>query len=141
MWHRLRALTRREWGALLETALVCVGVELGLRALPLPRFLGMLRRYPTRSHPSPAVQTAELQRLAAAVFRRAPWRMTCLKQALVLLVLLRRRGLPATVRIGLATHGDALRAHAWIEHRGRVLLDDPAIARQFPGVMSLVSAA
>lgn len=140
MWRNLRALTLREWGLVWEMVFVCVGVQVGLCLMPVSRFLSLLRHLPDHPQVSAPFPMTEFQRFAAACFRRAPWRMSCLAQSLVLLTLLRRRGLPARVRIGLAKHGERLRAHAWVEHDGQVLLDDPAIPQQFQSVMSLVSA-
>jgi hypothetical protein len=51
--------------------------------------------------------------------RRRP---SCLEEALVLARTLGRAGHVATVRIGVARAGARLRAHAWLEHEGRVLL-------------------
>jgi transglutaminase-like putative cysteine protease len=49
----------------------------------------------------------------------------CLTTSLVLTALLARRGIPATLVIGV--RADPFAAHAWVEHRGRPLLP-PATA-------------
>lgn len=52
------------------------------------------------------------------VMRRNP----CLPRALAALVLLRRRGVPAELRIGVGRDADgALKAHAWVESEGAVV--------------------
>jgi hypothetical protein len=53
-------------------------------------------------------------------------RVTCLKEALVLVWLLRRAGITTTLRIGVARHAGDLQAHAWLEHDGRALGGLPA---------------
>jgi hypothetical protein len=48
---------------------------------------------------------------------------SCLTQALATELLLRRRGFPAVLRIGVAEkQGGKVEAHAWIEAEGRVLV-------------------
>ena len=52
---------------------------------------------------------------------------TCLSQALTAQILLRRRGYPAVVRIGVArTHGRRLEAHAWVECAGQIVIGGSA---------------
>jgi hypothetical protein len=48
---------------------------------------------------------------------------TCLKRSLILLRLLRKRGIPAELRLGVRKVDDDFSAHAWIECAGRTLLD------------------
>jgi len=50
--------------------------------------------------------------LAAA--RRAPWRCQCLEQSIAGKMMLRARGIPATLYLGVEKHDDAIRAHAWL---------------------------
>lgn len=65
------------------------------------------------------------QDVAWAVHRvsRAVPGATCLTQALAAQLLLSRRGYPSRLRIGVAhAPGDGLRAHAWLESDGLVVL-------------------
>jgi Transglutaminase-like superfamily len=67
-------------------------------------------------------------RVGAAVTRvlgALPRDPRCLTKSLVLLALLSRRGIPATLVIGV--RHDPFAAHAWVEHDGRPLLP-PATA-------------
>ncbi len=67
-------------------------------------------------------------RLGAAVTRLLgvlPRDPRCLQKSLVLTELLARRGIPATLVIGVRP--DPFAAHAWVEHAGRPLLP-PATA-------------
>ena len=76
---------------------------------------------------------ADLWRAYRAV-RRAkrlwPGRVMCLQTALTLQAVLRARGIPATVRIGVRCDGGDVKAHAWIETGGYVL-DDARLAGEF----------
>ena len=64
------------------------------------------------------------------VARHLPLELTCLDRAIALHRMLQESGIEATVRIGVARHTSTvdverpLVAHAWVEHCGRVLLDD-----------------
>lgn len=65
--------------------------------------------------PDPELVRRSVRRVArtAAFF---PGRAECLEQSLALLVLLRRRGLDAELRIGVERL--PFTAHAWVEHAG-----------------------
>jgi len=56
---------------------------------------------------------------------------SCLAQSLTVWFLLRRQGIPASLRIGVRLQHGRLEAHAWTEHRNRVLDDDADIGRRF----------
>jgi hypothetical protein len=56
---------------------------------------------------------------------------TCLRQALLLHWLLRRRGLQPELRIGVRKQGEALDAHAWMELDGHPLQSSPVAHSPF----------
>jgi hypothetical protein len=62
--------------------------------------------------------------------RHLPLDTSCLRQSLVVWWLLRRRGLPAVLRMG-ANNDDGFRAHAWVELDGRPVNDRPDVAERF----------
>lgn len=113
---RLRGLSRSDWGVLLDCAWVIPAVELSVRWRAPRRWLPP----PSESAPAPAssVSTAAADRVAHlvdAVYRRLPVEPTCLTRSLVLYRLLRRRGIPCQLRIGLRRNQSALEGHAWTE--------------------------
>jgi len=66
-----------------------------------------------------SLQTGTRVLMIAGAMQRAsrhlPWKCTCLVQALAGKVMLRRRGLPSTLYLGVAKNGDGnLCAHAWL---------------------------
>jgi hypothetical protein len=63
--------------------------------------------------------------------RNHPGRPSCLRRAMALNALLRTRGCPARVIIGVARGADGIDAHAWVEVRGAVIEDAPDVARRF----------
>ena len=47
---------------------------------------------------------------------------SCLSQALATQVMLGRRGRSATLRIGVANEEGAVKAHAWLETEGKIII-------------------
>ena len=79
------------------------------------------------------------ERLAWAVTaasRRVP-AATCLTQALALHLLCRRRGWPTQLQIGVARSDGAFRAHAWVEHDGKILIGEPVSPNAFTTLPSV----
>ncbi len=64
--------------------------------------------------------------VAAAFF---PGRAVCLEQSLALYVLLRRRGVPAELRLGVQVY--PFYAHAWVELDGRPVNEDQETVEKF----------
>jgi hypothetical protein len=58
-------------------------------------------------------------------------RPTCLTRSLTLGRLLRRQGLAANLRLGVAMPNGRFAAHAWVEHGGVVLNDTQDVARRY----------
>lgn len=120
-WQRLRQLRLTDWRLLGTTITTVVLVRVALSLLPykvVRRLLARLAARPLRLTVAPA-------RIAWAVSgcsRCVPW-ATCLTQALAGETLLRRAGHTSVVHIGVAL-GELgkLKAHAWLECQGRILL-------------------
>lgn len=143
--RKLLTLPLQAWLTLLELAVIAFGIEMGLRALPLKRLLRLLLR--PRAHQAVvppeevARRSAVLVPLAHAVFRRYPFNLTCLKQSLILLVLCRRHGLPAELRIGVSKSADTLSAHAWLAQGSDPLGASPEPSQDFPAIFSFGASA
>jgi hypothetical protein len=89
---------------------------------------------------SPADRMTRSQRVAYCVrvaARRGPYRATCLRESLVTWWLLRRRGIPATLRIGVGKEAADLKAHAWVEVDGQSIIDGEEALRDFAGIHQL----
>lgn len=65
-------------------------------------------------------------RRVAQIATRVPWRTSCLVQAVAGCLLLRRRGIAATIRLGVKKDNGALAAHAWLMVGGQVVLGGQA---------------
>ena len=70
-------------------------------------------------------------RLVNIAARRGPYKATCLGKSLALWWLLRRRGVAAELRIGVRLNEGVLDAHAWVEHAGVPINEQPDVAEEF----------
>ncbi|MBI4638607.1 MAG: lasso peptide biosynthesis B2 protein [Candidatus Rokubacteria bacterium] len=121
---RLLRLSREERVVLVEAWALFLLLEFLLRLLSFTGVLALARRHP-RLPPRPsAPSVARLVWLVEVAGRYATPTPTCLKHALVLSWLLRRRGVVTTLRIGVARRGSELGAHAWLEQGGEVVFGD-----------------
>ena len=113
-----------------EAAVLLGFVWVGLSTLPFSTLSRLLNRCCGRNGRGPRSSRAPLRRVTwavTAVGRRLPAVGTCVVEALAADAMLRRRGYACELRFGVQPPGDgstALRAHAWIEHRGVVVLGE-----------------
>ena len=119
---------------LVAAATAAMGIiRIGLWVLPFRLVHGAATRLarPSRSF---ATTTPAVERVvwAVVVGSRFVPHATCLTQALTAHVLLRRRGRPAELRLGVAPNGGGLEAHAWVESGGRVIIGDADVRRYAP---------
>jgi hypothetical protein len=108
---------------LARLAFLLPAVGASLRLLGFKRTRDLLERFA----PPPAQQELgetslfenanRIARLVGIAANHGPYRATCLRRSLMLWWLLRRRGIPAELRIGVRKDGKDLNAHAWVEHR------------------------
>lgn len=140
---RWRALSPRERILLPLLMLALPVVSLLLKRLGYRRTRSLLERFCSNRPiaPAPNITRAELahaQRLArliAIAGRRGPIKTTCLRQALLLHVLLRRRGLPSQLLLGVRRISDSPpEMHAWVELNGLSLDPSSAPAKPFTAV-------
>jgi hypothetical protein len=114
---RFLALPLKEQGRTVEAALLLLAVSLLLELLPFRRTVGLLRVAPGRESGGrrSAAGAAQVGRAIARAARHVPFRAACLQQAFAAALMLRRRGLAATVHLGVAREvpEPVLTAHAW----------------------------
>jgi len=116
---RFLRLSPAERTLLLQAALLLWGVRLGLWALPFRTLQRLLARLRGASSQHAALGKVVWATEVASAFVPAP---TCLTRALAAHTLAARYGHPTELRIGVATRAGNFEAHAWLEHRGKVLL-------------------
>lgn len=134
----LRMLTNTRWDELCDVVSAQMAL-IGARILVWRRPVGQLL-VPKRASRRelvivPVHHRIEAARLAEAVQRASRhglFRPRCLVRALALHRMIERRGIAgSTVRIGVRREGDALLAHAWVEHQGVVLGDTTSTTSAF----------
>ena len=111
-------------------------IGLGLRTLGFEKTRELLaRQIPDVRWPvtHDALDPETLAHLVHIAARHGAYRARCLEESMLLWWLLRRRGHPATLRIGVNTDDATFRAHAWVELSGRVLNDADGASRRFSG--------
>ena len=111
----------------LQTLVVFAVLDVGFRMFGFPRVFLFVNRWGGRSvEPAPlSIQRRRLRRTLEAVRTASRYYhrrgLDCLPRSLAIYVLLRRQGVPATLRIGVKRFPFA--AHAWVECLGEILDD------------------
>lgn len=62
-----------------------------------------------------------------------PWSGRCLARSLALWWALKRRGVDASLHLGVRRTAGTFEAHAWVAYEGRVLADSDSVWTEFPG--------
>jgi hypothetical protein len=109
--------------------LLLVRTHLKLRGFgPSVRWARRLAARPAHAEPRAGIvePTAYRVAVAAAFF---PGRAVCLEQSLALYVLLRRRGVPAELSLGVQAY--PFQAHAWVELNGEPVNEEPETVEKF----------
>lgn len=130
---RFWKLRNDEKTALIAAAVALAASALALRTLGLKRTLKLLSRVPrggSRRDEHDQTLTTEAQAVDRA--SRATGMGTCLSKSLALYLRLRRKGIDARLRIGVAKGGGALSAHAWLERDGLVINGGHETAGSYP---------
>ncbi len=126
-WSRWRQLPESERRILVALTLALPVIDIGIRIFGFKRTQKAVSRLTRNTVPrscsghdlANANRLAELADIAGV---HGLYRITCLRQAILVQHRLRRRGLPVELRIGARKNaGGALDAHAWVELEGVAL--------------------
>ncbi|MGH9690435.1 MAG: lasso peptide biosynthesis B2 protein [Candidatus Acidiferrales bacterium] len=122
-WRRFLGLSHFERRIVLESAVTLISTRVGLHVTGFRRWKGLLLRLTPSMVTDPATTCFAriIARTLAATERHLFFRANCLERSLALWWLLRRRGIPAELRIGGRKENDQFEAHAWVEWNGAVL--------------------
>jgi hypothetical protein len=134
--QRWRRLPAGERSVTLAVAGLVPLVSCSLWLIGFPRTVWWLERsarVAAGAGPGGALVIRQGTAAVARVRRYTPWTGRCLARALSLWWVLRRRGVPASVSLGVRYASDLLEAHAWVVHKGDVLADSRLIGEQYPG--------
>lgn len=136
-WRRWRALSAAQRWLLVEAGILLLGAKV---ALPLVR-IEPERGTPVDVDNETREAARAIARMVAIASARAPFRVTCLHRTLVLRRLLRARGVPCALRLGVRSWDGAFEAHAWVELAGVPLNDDEAHVARFCALVGPVASA
>ncbi|MFN3350504.1 lasso peptide biosynthesis B2 protein [Pseudorhodoplanes sp.] len=104
-----------------EAALLLRLSQLAISLLPPSRIFAWVDRPPGRVRRFAADEADWVAWAVEHVARRRGMKAACLVQALAAHAMLRRRGIPSTLCLGVCGSGGSVAAHAWIESQGRRL--------------------
>jgi hypothetical protein len=139
--RKLRSLNGEDRVALIPATLRLLTVRVALRILPFRTVLRWAERpvkedqSPRHLAPGTLRRIRALERAGHGLFPKNP----CLTQALAAHRLLRKKGQPSELRIGVRrTTERLLEAHAWVENRGEILIGERGLADghvSFPSIL------
>lgn len=140
-WSRLTELRWCDWRDLLVALVLLPLIDVSLRLRGYQRTRTLCMRFaPTIDARPTAIATStasidQAQRTARMVSiagRRSLWPTSCLRQALVLWLLLARRGVSTQIRIGVEGGASSeFSAHAWVEGLGQVLIGGEHVRERY----------
>ena len=138
---RLAALPPSEWLLLCQFVFFVLCMSVSLRYLALPRLIDFLKqgtRHPLLQHFPLRHRTVSVDRLivladmAAKSARSLGW---CLARSLLLFWLLKARGEPIELLVGMHRESALRTGHAWLERGGQVVADDLTATGSFVPVV------
>ena len=130
---RFRSLPASDRTLFAFALLAIASVRVGLWLMSFGRLRRFVERI-ARPAGSPDPTPGEADRIGWAVGSAARFvpDATCLPQALAAEAMLRRRGHPADLRLGVTRGDDGVQAHAWVESYGRIIVGDGDLDRFEP---------
>jgi Transglutaminase-like superfamily len=135
--RKLSEISLNEWLFLAQLVPFTLVARVAVKWVALPRLVGFMARYAgdcrIRRFPvnHGGYEVAHLARLADVAARITHGQGRCLGRSLLLFWLLKARGEPAELLIGISKEAAALHGHAWIQVRRKVIGDHPQIIRRF----------
>jgi hypothetical protein len=115
------ALSGREQRMLMEASLLLVAARAAIRCIPLKWYAPVLlgkhnEETPWRDEKRADARMLEQIRWAVDLISgRMPWRRKCFAGAMAAHLMLRRRGIPSTLYLGVCKpDGSTLAAHSWL---------------------------
>jgi hypothetical protein len=130
---RFRSLPSSDRDLFLVALVAIVTVRVGLWATSFRRLRRSVERIaPRRGRADPTPGEADRIGWAVGSAARFVPNATCLPRALAAEAILRRRGHPAHLRLGVTRDGGGVQAHAWVESYGRVVVGDGDVERFAP---------
>ncbi|MBE2262957.1 MAG: lasso peptide biosynthesis B2 protein [Burkholderiaceae bacterium] len=131
-----------EWRYCLLSLLLLPLIDVSLRRSGLASTRRRLKRFsrsialPSEVGKERASLAPRIARAVSIAGRRSLWPTSCLRQALLLQVLLARQGMDSQLRIGVRNSPDeGFGAHAWVERDGQVLIGGEHASQQYAALL------
>jgi len=130
------SLPRREKYCFCEAGILLLLSNLSIKIIPFRRIYRFLHaNWNSRTHV--VLDGTENIKLVMLSLSRAanllPWKSRCLSQSIAAFVMLRRRGIPAVMFVGVKSLEDSsLLAHAWVHTGHEVTIENSEIATYTP---------
>ena len=121
---KLRALSFFEVLMLVVSVLTLPVVSLLLKLRGFrktERIMALLSRLGMRSEASP-VRVDQAARMVSIAAVQGPYKARCLEQAITVWWMLGLMGIRSTIRLGIYKSGEAVEAHAWVLHEGKIVI-------------------
>ena len=126
------------WGLFLQAVVLMSAIRLALQVLSFHQVHGLLKTLlPAMSvggdevEPPGSGRIAETTQTVELASKHTVVGNTCLHRSMALWWLLGRRGVDSSLRFGVRKDGDHLNAHAWVEHQGIVVNDQPTVGKDY----------
>jgi Transglutaminase-like superfamily len=134
--RRFLALSTAEQWRTIEALLLPFAIGAGFRIVGVPRTQAWLRQLALtrKSRTNTADPEAGIRiacRAQGRVFRTTGVRGPCLVRSLTLWTMLARSGIEASLRVGFRKRDGKFEGHAWVEHAGIPINEDPDEASTF----------
>ena len=141
--RKLAKISASEWLLLPQMIFFSLGAAVVLKLAGLSHLVGLmtqcaveprLRFFPLlhRRH-----EIARLTILVELATRITHGQKRCLPRSLLMFWLLKARGEPAKLLIGVSKMASTLESHAWIEVKGKVVIDSPEMTGHFATILRL----
>ena len=136
-FQKLTKISPSEWLLLPQLILFSLAVAVVLKIAGLSRIVGLMAQCAVERRLSsfPLLhrrhEIARLTTLVESATRITHGQKRCLPRSLLMFWLLKARGEPARLLIGVSKVAATLESHAWIETEGTVTIDSPVLTRRF----------
>jgi len=131
-FSRLRALSWPERQVVLEAMLLLPLFWGALWVIGFSRLHAWVARRPLAgSDPRAGIAPDTIGALIRGAGNHIPFRSTCLTRSLLLVWLLRRRGVRSELRIGVRQIDGGIDSHAWVELDGRPVNEARGVRQRF----------
>ena len=121
---KLRALSFFEVLMLVVSVLTLPVVSLLLKLRGFrktERIMALFSRLGIQSEAS-RIRVGQAARMVSIAAVRGPYKARCLEQALTVWWMLGLMGIRSTIRLGIYKSGEAVEAHAWVLHEGKIVI-------------------